>query len=204
MSVRIQAKKGEALVTLEHSRIGSGGTWKLLAGEFQKEWEKSLENLASVLETGEDLRLTRRPMMGIGISDFDEEIARQMGVPVSKGIRLDGVVDGMGAAAAGLQAGDVIVSLGGHDTPDSASLHSALQVHRAGDRVEVFYYRGAEKRMITMELSRRPLPDLPVTLAGLVEAMRQKIEARFSELDPFLAGITEAEAFFKPAKDPGT
>jgi hypothetical protein len=42
-----------------------------------------------VLETGEDLRFTHRPMLGIGISDFNEEIAEKYNIPVSKGIRLD-------------------------------------------------------------------------------------------------------------------
>jgi uncharacterized protein YndB with AHSA1/START domain len=201
VSVRIKAQKGGSLLTLEHLRIGAGKAWASIAGEFQKEWEKSLDNLASVLETGEDLRLTQRPMMGIGISDFDAEIARQIGVPISKGMRLDAVVQGMGAEAAGLLADDVIVRLGGHDTPDGASLHTALQVHRAGDRVEVEYYRGAEKKTTSMQLSRRPLPELPATLQGVAEARRQKADAGFSELDAFLAGITEREAFFKPDKD---
>jgi uncharacterized protein YndB with AHSA1/START domain len=141
--LRIKAQKGGSLLTLEHSHIGTGKAWAPIAGEFQKEWEKSLENLASVLETGEDLRLTRRPMMGIGVSDFDAEIARQIGVPVSQGIRLDAVVGGMGAEAAGLQSGDVIVHMGGHDTPDGASLHTVLQAHRADDQVVFEFYRGA-------------------------------------------------------------
>jgi uncharacterized protein YndB with AHSA1/START domain len=197
----IKAQKGGSLLTLEHLHIGTGKAWTSIAGEFQKEWEKSLENLASVLEKGEDLRLTRRPMMGIGISDFDAEIARQVGVPVSRGIRLDAVVEGMGAAMAGLQSGDVIVRMGGHDTPDGASLHNILQAHRAGDQVEVEYYRRADKRMSTMVLSRRPLPELPSNLTGVAEAMRKKADASFSELDAFLAGISDKEAFFKPGKD---
>lgn len=201
VSVRIKPQKGGALLALEHARIGTGKVWTPFAGEFQKEWEKSLDNLVSVLETGEDLRLTRRPMIGIGVSDFDEEIARQIGVPVSKGIRLDTVVEGMGAQAAGLASGDVIVCLGGRETPDGAALHTAIQAHRAGDRVEVEYYRGANKRSTTLEFSRRPLPELPTTLAELVGIMRHKSEAGLSELDGFLAGLTDAEASFKPSME---
>jgi uncharacterized protein YndB with AHSA1/START domain len=199
--VRIKAQKGGSLLTLEHSRIGVGKEWGEVAGEFQKEWDKSLENLAAVLETGEDLRLTRRPMMGIGVSDFDTEIARQMGVPVSKGIRLDAVVAGMGAEAAGLQAGDVIVRMGGMDTPDAASLHTILQSHRAGDQVAVEFYRGAEKKATSMVLSRRPLPELPSSLAGVADALRKRSDAGFAELEVFLAGVTDREAQFKPDKD---
>jgi uncharacterized protein YndB with AHSA1/START domain len=201
VSVKIKAQKGGALLKLEHLRIGRGKTWTPLAGEFQKEWEKSLDNLVSVLETGEDLRLTQRPLMGIIVSDFNAEIARQIGVPVSKGIRLDAVVEGMGAAASGLLPGDVIVGLGGVDTPDGASMHNALQVHRAGDRVDVTFYRGSEKQKTSMQLSRRPLPELPTTLAGLAELLRSKFEKGFSELDDFLAGVSDTEAAFKPGKD---
>jgi hypothetical protein len=87
VSIRIKPEKGGSQLILEHSRIGTGKSWGQLAERIQKEWQKSLENLVSVLETGEDLRLTRRPMLGIGVSDFDAEIARQIVVPVSKGIR---------------------------------------------------------------------------------------------------------------------
>ena len=199
VSVRIKPQKGGALLALEHSRIGTGKAWTPFAGEFQKEWEKSLDNLVSVLETGEDLRFTRRPMIGIGVSDFDEEIARQIGVPVSQGIRLDTVVEGMGAQAAGLASGDVIVRLGGRDTPDGAALHAAIQAHRAGDRVEVDYYRGAHKMSTTLEFARRPLPELPTTLAELVGIMHHKSDTGLSELDSFLAGLTDKEASFKPS-----
>jgi uncharacterized protein YndB with AHSA1/START domain len=199
--VRIRAQKGGSLLTLEHARIGTGKAWASTGEAFQEEWEKSLDNLVSVLETGEDLRLTQRPMMGIILSDFDAEIAKQYNIPVSKGIRLDSVVGGMGAEGAGLQAGDVIVRLGGYDTPDGAGLHTALQKRRAGDRVEVEFYRGADKKTTNMQLSRRPLPKLPDTLTGVAEAMLQKAEKGFAELDSFLASISEKEACFKPGKD---
>ena len=66
-----------------------------------------------MLGSGPDLRITNRPMMGISPSDFNAEIAKKLGVPVNTGMRLDGVVDGMGAQSAGLQKDDVLIEFAG-------------------------------------------------------------------------------------------
>jgi uncharacterized damage-inducible protein DinB len=160
-------------------------------------WKNALENLASVCETGEDLRFVSRPMLGIILDEFNEEIAEKLGVPVTEGIRLRGTVDGMGAQTAGLQENDVLVSIGGSSTMDFDSLNNALSPHKAGDILEVTYFRGAEKQSVQMTLSGRPIPEIPPTaqqLADAVAIIYKDIETR---LDEFLAGISEDEASFK-------
>ena len=79
------------LVRLTHRGLGSGKAWENTPDVFTSEWQSSLQNLASVLGNGPDLRITHRPMLGISLSDFNAEIAKKLGVPVSAGIRLDGV-----------------------------------------------------------------------------------------------------------------
>ncbi len=159
------------VVELAHKGIGGGKKWAGAAAAIQRGWETGLENLSSVLETGHDLRFTRRPMLGILPDALTPEAAARLGVPIDKGILLGGVVEGMGAAAAGLQQGDVIVRIGKGKTRDGAGLQAALQGHRAGDEVEVVYYRGAEKAKATMTLSARPLEEPPATAAGLADAV---------------------------------
>ena len=165
------------MLTLEHSRIGAGKAWGAVAGEFQQEWEKSLENLAAVLETGEDLRLTRRPMMGIGVSDFDAEIARQMGVPVSKGIRLDAVVAGMGAEAAGLQPGDVIVRMGGMDTPDGAACTRSCSRTAPAMRWQLISIVGRRKGRPAWCSLADPYRSCPPAWLGVADALRKRSDA---------------------------
>lgn len=195
--------EGEAstrvLVRVEGLREGEG--WDVAADALQKGWQRSLENLASVLTTGEDLRFTRRPMLGIIVGDLNERIAEEIGVPVTEGIRLDSVIDEMGAAAAGLQANDVVVGVGGQATHNWETLQKALAGLRAGDTVEVSYYRGPEKRQTAMTLSGRPIPELPATIPELGDAVRTHYEQIEAELDAFLADVDETAALYKPAPD---
>jgi hypothetical protein len=103
----------------------------------------------------------------------------------------------MGAQAAGLQKDDVIVSLAKRKVWSFPTLTTALQKHRAGDRVEVVYYRGADKRVTEMELSRRPLPEIPATAADLAERVRQGYETADADLESAVKGISESEAEYR-------
>ena len=142
-----------------------------------------------------------RPMLGITLSDFTPEVAAKMGVPVTEGIRIDGVVDGMGAKIAGLQSSDVIVGAGGQEIKHYSDLPLALQGRRAGDCLEVVFFRGGEKMTVQMELSRRPMPEIPSTLEAFGEAVRQRYTKMEAELDKFFTNVTEEEASYKPAPD---
>jgi len=158
-----------------------------------------MENLKSVLETGEDLRYVRRPLLGVHLDELDAGIAARLGVPVSEGVRLSGVIPGLGAEQAGLQRDDVIVAFAGRPAVDYAGLIAALTSHRAGDRVEVAFYRGSERHTTEMVLSRRHIPAVPPTPPGLAEAVRgANAEAR-AELASVLADVSDVQAAHRPA-----
>jgi hypothetical protein len=187
------------MVSLAHSHIGTGKDWEKTRSDISRGWKSSLENLASIMKTGEDLRFTRRPMLGINVGQFSAEDAKQLGVPVTEGVRLDSADEGMGAYAAGLRSGDVIVSMAGKPAPNFFSLIGILQGHQAGDAVEVVFYRGPEKRTVSMELSRRPMPEIPTAPKMLAERVRERFALQEEELRSVLADITEEQASFRPA-----
>lgn len=199
VQVSFAAKKGRTVVTLTHAGVGAGKAWAATRAGLQHEWVASLENLKSVLETGHDLRFTLRPMVGINIGDYNAEIARRLGVPVTEGIHLDGTHERMGAYAAGLRKDDVLVGLAGKKLTDWASLAAALQSHRAGDEVKVAYYRGPEKRTTLLKLSARPMPEIPATAEGLAQAMRKIYAESDAEIAHLFDGVTEEEAACEPA-----
>ena len=76
-------------ITLEHTVDGEGDAWVESIREIEDGWKGSLENLVSVLETGEDLRLTLRPMLGITITDFNAEIAAKEGIQFTMDARTE-------------------------------------------------------------------------------------------------------------------
>lgn len=201
VQVTFAEKDDGTLVTLEHSGIGTGEAWSRNLVEIEKGWKDGLANLASVLETGEDLRLVRRPMLGITLGDFNANKAKEINVPVTEGILLDGVLEGMGAQAAGLQKDDVLVSMAGKTAHDYNSLGIVLDEFHGGDKVEVVFYRGPEKKTILMELSKRPLPDIPKSARELAAGVQKIIDQVLTDLDTFLVGVKEDEAAFKPAPE---
>lgn len=185
-------------VTVAHSGIGSGDAWAQTAPQMQKEWDAALENLQSVLETGHDLRVQRRPMLGILVGMFSPQRAAELGIPVQQGVLLAGVVDGMGAQAAGLQANDLIVSLDDAPVTDFISFNNAISPHQGGDTVQVGFYRRAEKHNVSMTLTKRPIPDIPAP-AELAQRWQKNHQELDAELDALFAGVTDEAAARKPA-----
>ncbi len=199
VTVILKEKDGGTVVTLSHA-VSEGKDWEERAKGFQQEWSRTLVNLAQVLETGLDKRAFDRPMLGINISDFNAEIARAMGVPVKDGIRLDFLPEEMGAFKAGLRKDDVLIELGGKPIAnDYGSLVMALQGKQGGDKVEVVFYRGAEKKTVTMELTRRPAPQIPWEAAALAKVVRAKYDEGLAALEKAFTGVSEAAADLEPA-----
>ncbi len=188
VTVAFEAQDGGTLITVTPDKANE-----------HIEWDDALENLQSVVETGIDLRIARRPMLGIFPDELDEKKAAELGVPVNEGILLEGVLETMGAAAAGLQKNDVLVSMSGKPLNQFPSLPVALKGKRGGDVVEVVYYRGSEKRTVQMELSKRPMPDIPSDPAALAEKVEAQYTQLESELHAVFEGVTEAEASKRPA-----
>ncbi len=205
VKVTLESKGGGTKVLLEHSipdgdSIPAWKGWKGSTEEFHREWVSSLENLAQVLESGLDKRTFDRPMLGINISDFNAGIAKSLGIPVTQGVRLDNLLENMGAYKAGLRKDDVLVQLAGKAiTDDYGSLLASLQGKKGGENVEVVFYRGPQKKTVTMELTRRPTPEIPMEPAELAKAIRAKYDEALAALDNVFEKVIEAEADLRPA-----
>jgi uncharacterized protein YndB with AHSA1/START domain len=188
-------------IALRHHDLGEGADWDAARNAIGRGWTTGLENLASVVDTGRDLRYVRRPLLGISIAQFDAEVAGRLGVPVDEGIRLSSVAPGMGAEAAGLEADDVIVELGGKPVTGWPAMVAALQGRRAGDVVPIVFFRGAERKRTEMELSARPLPSVPPEAGGLAVSLRDVYDGLLARVDACFAGVSDAEAAHKPRPD---
>jgi uncharacterized protein YndB with AHSA1/START domain len=198
VTVTFDEKDGGVSVHLDHE-VPDGESWKSIGESFRENWVESFENLKSVLETGIDLRIANRPMLGIAPGDFTEEQAIALGVPVREGLRLDGLVAGMGAERAGLQKDDVLVGMAGHPiTTDFNTLPLAIAGKKGGDTIEVIFYRGPEKNTIAMELSRRPMPDVSFNPIALARQARELIEPALAELEKCFEGFSDEQAMRRP------
>ena len=74
-------------------------------------------------------------ILGVGVTPADQAAAN--GVPTGAGAVIAQVVPGMPAARAGLAAGDVITSAGGHQISSPSALQAAMEGHHPGDSVRI-------------------------------------------------------------------
>lgn len=198
VTVTFTEKDGGANVRMDHD-VPQGEAWQGKAESFRENWQDSLRNLKSVLETGIDLRIAERPMLGIVPGDFSEEQAIHLGIPVREGLRLDATVEGMGAKRAGLERDDLLVSMAGKTiTNDFTSLQMAIAGKKGGDVVEVEFYRGAEKKKTSMELSKRPMADVPFNPVELAKQARALFEPALAEIKKCFEGYTDEQAMKRP------
>jgi uncharacterized protein YndB with AHSA1/START domain len=186
-------------INLVHSNVPAGEDFADLRQSLKEGWEAGLANLKAVLETGLDKRVYDQAFLGILIArQITAEQAEELGIDTEGGIRISGTMAETGAAAAGLQANDVIVDMGGSVTKDFNSLQAAIRPYRAGDSVKVTYYRDGERKQVVMTLMTRPVPNIPATPAGLAEVVKTLYAQLDEELDEVLANATEAEADYRP------
>ena len=191
------APEGEgSLLTLEQT----GKLGRAAQAAMEAFWKQALENLASVLETGIDLRFARRPRLGISMDELTPQVAQKLGVPVSEGVLLGATAEGSGARAAGLQKEDVLVSLNGHPLAGPYSFDAALRGLKAGDQPVVEYYRGPQKQSVPLKLGSFPIPILPASASELADKVRELSAEIMAAIRKQVEGLSEKQANVRPAE----
>ncbi|WP_029489738.1 S1C family serine protease [Fructobacillus fructosus] len=101
-----------------------------------------------------------RPALGISMINLSQVPADEqkstLKVPtdVSGGVVVYKVNDGSPADKAGLKKYDVIVGIDGKSVSTQADLREKLYTHKVGDKVKLTYYRGSEKKTVTIKLNQ--------------------------------------------------
>ena len=185
-----------SLLTLEQTSLTGEATQAAL----EAFWKESLENLASVLETGIDLRWARRPRLGVSMDEFTPQVAQKLGVVVSEGVLVSSTAEGSGAQAAGLQKEDVLVSLNGHPLAGPRSFDVALHGLKAGDQPVVEYYRGPEKHSVPLKLGTFPIPDLPASASELADKVHELNSEVLAAIRKQVEGLSEEQANARPSE----
>jgi S1-C subfamily serine protease len=140
---------GGRLVGLNTNRIGEGFYLALPA-------DAALRSRVDALARGES---PTRPRLGVAVAPAHvaRRLRRSVGLPERDGILVRGVEDDSLAAAAGIQAGDLIVEAGGKPITDTDDLHTALGV--TGLPFEVKLVRGADELTVQVGSQRKTAGD---------------------------------------------
>ena len=117
------------------------------------------------LKAGEKIE---RAYLGVQMQGVNQQLAEDLNLPVDHGALIASVTPDGPAEDAGLRGGrtettdgvaaggDLIVAVDGKEMADEDAVATAIAAHQPGDKVEIEYYRGDDKKTVTVELTKRP------------------------------------------------
>ena len=117
----------------------------------------------------EALRRGERPQrgyIGVSLQPLDEDIAASLGIPKNQGELIRGVTAGGPAARAGIQQGDVVVSVGGKPVTPDESLAYLVARQPVGSRVPIELVRDGRRQTVTVAVGVRPTDEELARLNG--------------------------------------
>jgi serine protease Do len=115
------------------------------------------------------LRKGERPQrgyIGVSLQSLDEDIAASLGIPKNQGELIRGVTPGGPAARAGIQQGDVVVSVGGRPVTPDESLAYLVARQPVGARVPIELVRDGRRQTVNVAVGVRPTDEELARLNG--------------------------------------
>ena len=152
---------------------------------LKAEEDRILKEIEKIID--EELGLTsktpkeKKPgFVGINIGDLSDEDRQELGLEEGEGVMVTMVMEDMPAAKAGLQEGDVVLSVGEKKVGASQALIDEIKKAGAGETVTLKILRGDEEKEIKVTLAERPeeQPEAPPTPPDRNEEPKQDEGAR--------------------------
>jgi len=125
------------------------------------------EQVAPVVDQLRRGERVHRGYIGVGMQDVDEGVAAALGIDRNRGTLIRSVTPGGPAARAGVQEGDVIVSVGGRPVTPDATLAYLISQQAIGARVPIEVIRQGQRRTLNIQIAERPTEDELARLNGV-------------------------------------
>jgi Do/DeqQ family serine protease len=155
------------------------------------------EMVKRVVESALSSGAVVRPWLGVAGQPVTQEVARSLGLDRPRGVLVTDVWSGGPADRAGVQRGDVILSVGGVDVFDEQGVRYQAATQRPGATAPVRIVRGQAQRTVNARLEappRTPAPD-PRDISGENPMSGVRVitlspaVAEEAGLSPFAAGV---------------
>ena len=153
---------GGALVNLRGELVGINTAILSRSGGYQGIGFAIPTNMVrpivtSLLKSGKVVR----GWAGVIIQEVDQELAKAMKLPTTRGVLISDVDPRGPAHKAGLQRGDLVVKINGQTVDSTGALRNLVAASGAGAKVTVEYYRGNALKNLPLTLG-----ELPSNLGG--------------------------------------
>jgi serine protease Do len=99
-----------------------------------------------------------RPWIGVSLYTVDQLVVLRYRLAVNQGALVTQVASGSPADKAGIRAGDVITAINDKEVGNVDDLNSIIHNYNIGQQVDITYYRGNVKNMVSLTLAASPPP----------------------------------------------
>ena len=121
----------------------------------------AIDSAKDTIQQAIDDPLAPTGYLGVSTESVSADMAYQLGLKVDQGAYVIGTQDGSGAADAGIESGDVIVSVDGSDVTSAEDLGTILADLKPGTTVTVVVNRDGQEQSFDVVLGTRPMPTMP-------------------------------------------
>ena len=97
-----------------------------------------------------------RGYLGVSIGPVTDDFAAALGLPRNRGEVVQSVVDGEAAQKAGIEPGDVVISVNGKDVTPDQTLSFLVANVKPGTTIPVTLIRDGKQRTIKLKVGTRP------------------------------------------------
>ena len=148
-----------------NSQIATGGSSSGSVGIGFAVPINTAKSLLPKLKKGSEIE---RAYLGVRMAAVTDQVAKDLNLPATEGALVQTVENGGPADDAGLKGGrtptgeglaaggDLIVGVDGQKVKDPDDVSNAISDKQPGDTVRIEYYRGNDKKTVTVKLGKRP------------------------------------------------
>ncbi|MDQ3140342.1 MAG: Do family serine endopeptidase [Pseudomonadota bacterium] len=111
----------------------------------------------------------QRGYIGVSLQPLDDGVAEALGIEKNRGELIRAVTDGGPAARAGIQQGDVVITVNGRPVTPDESLSYIVASLPIGSRVPIELIRGGQRRTVTLAVAARPTEEELARISGVEE-----------------------------------
>jgi S1-C subfamily serine protease len=147
---------GGALVNLKGELIGINTAIASPTGSYTGYGFAIPASIVSkVMEDFMKFGMVQRAYLGILIRDINGDLAKDKNLKINEGAFVDSVTDKSAAGQAGVQSGDVVISVDDVPIQKSADLLEQIGRHRPGDQVSVTVNRNGKEMTYEVKLANQ-------------------------------------------------
>ena len=114
------------------------------------------ETAAPIVERLRRGETIERGYLGVGIGPVTDDFAAALGLPRNRGEVVQSVVEDEAAARAGIEPGDVVISVNGQDVTPDQTLSFLIANVAPGTTIPVTLIRDGERRTVRVKVGTRP------------------------------------------------